>query len=67
MLADAISQLEIFLYTKREMEAKDSRLDPTGNKKQALEIIVACRTKTVPDPWLGDDVRWLVGELDFFS
>jgi len=39
----------------------------TTKKEEALEIVIARWTKAVTDPGLGDDVGWLLGELDFFS
>src|SRR5258707_2398034 len=67
MLADAIYRLEIFLYVNQDREAMTSRVDACEKLRKRREVVVAGGTEAVPDPWLGNDVGWFVGELDLFA
>src|SRR5260370_32512881 len=43
------------------------RIVKSEELRKRRDVVVAGGTEAVADPWLGDDVGWLVGELDFFS
>jgi len=58
MVAEQIDEIEKYFY----IETLVSRFI-----SEALERIVASRTKTVTDPWLGHNIGRLLRDFDFFA